>query len=212
MDRKNLFIGIIVLAVLVIVISGCEKQTKPTEVQIGTSAENTATLHATVIDKTTGEPIENVIVYLGSTEASGKCYTDKEGKCSIPGVNWGSYGVNVFKKGYNRPDVKRGDIGKEEKSVNVELKLEKKSEIPTSFTMEGTVLEIITAKGTRSENHNYKIRDSEGNEEYIFNEIGENQGFEEFVNKRVAITGFKELGFIGWEHVEVEGIYVESIK
>lgn len=39
-----------------------------------------------------------------------------------------------------------------------------------------------------------------------------NQGFEEFVNKRVSITGFKETGFIGWQHEQVEGIYVEEIK
>jgi len=140
-----------------------------------------------------------------------KC-TDNEGKCSIEGVPWGSCAVNAFKKGYNRSDTKRVNIGREEKNVSVELKLERKSEIPASFTVEGTVIEIITAEGTRSENRYYKIRSNDGNEDYIFNKIGVNLGFEEFVNKRVRITGFREIGFIGWEGEEVEGIYVEEIE
>jgi hypothetical protein len=202
----------IVAVALVIFPSGCVEQPAPPTTIAPTTTADTAILHATVIDKTTGEPIENVIVYLGSMGGSGKCYTDGGGKCSIEGVSWGSYAVNVFKKGYNRPAIKRGNIGKEEKNISVELKLEKKSEIPTSFTVEGTVIEIITAEGTRSENHYYKIRDDDGNEEYIFNKIGVNQGFEEFVNKRVRITGFREIGFIGWQHEKVEGIYVEEIE
>lgn len=92
------------------------------------------------------------------------------------------------------------------------MELEKKFKTPTSFTVEGIVIKIITAEGTRSENQYYKIKTDDRNEEYLFDEIGMNQGFEEFVDKRVSINGFKEIGFIGWQHEQVEGIYVEAIE
>lgn len=170
---------------------------------------NTANIQVNVIDKTTRNPIENAIVYLGGTGASGKCYSTSEGKCSIEGFVCGDYALGVFKKGYNRY-IESSHFEKGDNSVTVEL--EKKSEIPTSFTVEGTVVKIITAEGTRSENRYYKIKTNDGTEEYLFDEIGMNQGFEEFVNKKVTITGFKETGFIGWQHEQVEGIYVEGIE
>lgn len=191
-------------SVFAICLFGCVEQSAPP-----TTTADTAILHATVIDKTTGDPIENVIVYLGSRGASGKCYTDNEGECLIKDFVWGSYGLGIFKKGYNRY-TKSSHFDKGDNYITVEL--EKKSEILTSLTVEGTVIEIIIAEGTMSENHYYIIRDNEGNEEYLFNEIGVNQGFEEFVNKKVSITGFKETGFIGWQREQVEGIYVESIE
>lgn len=210
MNRNNLIIGIIALFVLVVVISGYVKQTTPpTDVGIDSTTENTANIQVNVIDKTTGDPIENVIVYLGGAGASGKCYSTSEGKCSIKDFVWGDYALGVFKKGYNRYQ-ESSHFEKGDNSVTVQL--EKKSEIPTSFTIEGTVIKIITAEGTMSENQYYKIKTDDGNEEYLFDEIGMNQGFEEFVNKKVSITGFKETGFIGWQHEQVEGIYVESIE
>lgn len=208
MNRNNLIIGIIALLVLVIVISGCVTQTTPpTDVL---TDENTATLLATVVD-TDGKPVENAIVYLGAEGASGKCYTNEEGKCSIPGVYWGSYAAAVFKKGYDRSDFQRGNTKKEDEYFDVQFTLEKKSN-PSSVSITGMVIEVITAKGSRSENHYLKIRDETGNEEYIFDGIGVNKGFEEFIDKQVEIIGYKEIGFIGWEHEPVEGIYVESIE
>jgi len=194
---------IFLLLIGVVVTSGCIKQT-PTA---NDTTANLATLHSVVIDKTTKEPIENAIVYLGT--GYWKCYTDDEGKCTIKDFAWGDYGLGVFLKGYNR-FTQSSHFEKGDNYLTIEL--EKKSEIPISFSIEGTVIEIITAEGTKSENHYYKIRDDSGNEEYIFNEIGRNEGFEEFVNKEVRITGFREKGFIGWQHEEVEGIYVENIE
>ena len=92
------------------------------------------------------------------------------------------------------------------------IELESKPTVPVSFTVTGTVIEIITLKGSMSENHYLKIKPDDGAEEYLFNEVGVNMGFTEFINKTVTITGFNEIGQIGWQGREVEGIYVEEIE
>ena len=168
-------------------------------------------LNCTVTDKDTNNPIENAIVYLGTGFWS--CHTDDKGKCSIRNFSWGDYGLGVFKKGYNRYTASN-HFTKGDNSLSIEL--EKKSEMPQSIEIEGKVIEIVTAEGTKSENHYYKIKDNNGNEEYIFNEIGQNwwdyDNWKEFINKSVRITGFREIGYIGWQHEEAEGVYVELVE
>lgn len=115
----------------------------------------------------------------------------------------------MYKKEYHRYQ----EIRHFEKGENTTvIYLEKKTEIPSSSTMQGTVIKIILDKGTRSENIYYKIKTDAGDEEYIFDDIGMNQGFEEFVNKRVNVRGFIDNGFIGWQGEQVNGIYIESIE
>jgi len=198
---------IFLLLIGIVVTSGCIKQ--PTTADNTTT--NLATLHSVVIDKNTKEPIENAIVYLGT--GYWECYTDDEGKCTIKDFVWGNYGLGVFKKEYNR-FTQSSHFEKGDNYLTIEL--EKKSEIPISFSIEGTVIDIITAEGTKSENHYFKIKADSGEEYYIFNEIGLNwwddDNWKEFINKSVRITGFREIGFIGWQHEEVEGIYVEEIE
>ena len=168
------------------------------------------TLNAIVIDDTSQEPIENAIVYLGVDGGSGLEYTDEEGKTSFQDFIYGSYRLNVFKKGYSRYSE---SYNFEAGELNLTIELKKKSEMPTSFSLEGTIIEVVTAEGTRSENHYFKIRINGTNEEgYLFNEIGINSGFNSYVNKKVNITGFRETGFIGWQHEEIEGIYIEEIN
>ena len=167
------------------------------------------TLNIIVIDETSQEPIENAIVYLGANAVTGMYYTDDEGQTSLAGFVYGSYSLSVFKKGYDRfsqsYDFEAGEH-------NLTISLKKKPEVPISFSIEGTIIEIITAKGTRSENCYYKIIiDGTNKEEYTFNEIGVNEGFSSYVNKTVEITGFIETGFIGWQFEEVHGIYIENI-
>lgn len=184
----------------------------PEDCQTSPAKENTAILYTTVIDKITGESIENAIVYLGRVFYLGRgwdCYTNNEGKCSIKDFSLGDYGLGVFEKGYDR-FTKSSHFEKGDNYLTIEL--EKKSETSTSFSMEGTVFERVTSVGTKSENHYYSVRDDKGNNEYVFNEIGENGGFDKFVNKRVRIRGFRETGFIGWQHEEAEGIYIEEIE
>jgi len=167
-------------------------------------------INVIVIDETSQEPIENAIVYLGANGGSGMEYTDNEGKTSLQLSVCGSYSLNVFKKGYNR--FSKSFIF-EAGELNITIELEKKPENPTSFSIEGTIIEVVTAEGSRSENHYFKLRINGTNEEeYIFNEIGVNSGFNSFVNTTVLITGFREIGFIGWQYESVEGIYIEEIK
>jgi len=167
-----------------------------------------ATLHVVVTDKTTTEAIENAIVYIGAGGAL-KQYTDGEGACIISDLLRGSYGVGVFRKEYHRfTESRQFVVG--DNYLTVEL--ERRDEIPESFTIEGKVIEIITSEGSRSENHYFKVRDDSGKEEYIFNDIGLNRDFSQFVNEEVRITGFRDIGYIGWEYDKAEGIYVEEIE
>jgi hypothetical protein len=167
----------------------------------------TTIIHVTVIDKTTKEPIENAIAYLG--RGYWKCYTNNNGMCSIKKISYGDYGLGVFKKEYHR--FTSSDHFKEGENYRI-IEIERTPEILPSFSLKGTVIEVVINKGTRSENRYYKIKDDFGNEEYLFNDIGENQDFEDFINKKVEIRGFKETGFIGWQGERVKGIYVEEIK
>jgi len=215
MGGKHLTIGIIAVVAFVLItfISGCVKEpAPPAGIGINTSEPNLAILQATVIDKTTNEPIQNAIVYFGyHFPETWRCHTDAEGKCSITNKHFagGDYGLNAFKRGYNR----YAESGHFEKGNNyLTIELGEKSEVSASLSITGTVIEVVTAKGTQSENHYFKIKDERGNEEYIFNEIGENYDFDEFVDEKVEIKGFRELGFIGWQHEEVKGIYVEEIN
>jgi hypothetical protein len=212
MARK---IGVIAVGVfaLVVFVSGCVREpASPAGAVINVSGPNLAILHATVVDKTTKQPIQGVIVYFGyHFPETWRCHTDADGKCSISNKHFagGDYGLNAFKKEYNR----YAESGHFEKGDNYfTIELEENPEVPASLSITGTVIEIVIAKGTRSENHYFKIKDERGREEYIFNEIGENYGFDGFTGKKVGIRGFRELGFIGWQHEEIEGIYVEEIN
>lgn len=187
-------------------ISGLQDTARAHE-EIEVSNNQNATLHVVVTDNATNEPIENAIVYLGT--GFWKHYTDDEGKCVLSGVPWGDYGVGVFRKEYHRFQESRHLVAGDN---FLAVELERRAEIPDSFTIEGTVVEIVTAEGTRSENHCFKVREDSGTEEYIFDDVGMNRGFTQFVNKEVRITGYRDVGYIGWEHEEAEGIYVEEIE
>jgi hypothetical protein len=162
-------------------------------------------LHIKVVNKMTHEPIQGAFVYLGSGYCV--CKTDNEGMCDIGESSFGSYGLTVYAKGYHRFTV-GGDwfeIG--EYSFIVEI--EKRTDDFSSFYIEGTILHQVTGKGSKSENNYYKL--AAGREEYIFNEIGHNYVGAEFINRNVRIKGYWDIGYIGWEHNKVEGIYVEEI-
>ncbi|PIN87164.1 hypothetical protein COV19_01070 [Candidatus Woesearchaeota archaeon CG10_big_fil_rev_8_21_14_0_10_44_13] len=210
MKKRYAFIGLFLLITAAIaMIYGCSKE----EVQMGQSpavdsqVAGSVVVTAVVTDKDTQKPIEGAVVYVGNFY---KCHTDSQGKCAINDVPArGSYSLGVFKGGYGRYQTSTMIfVGDNEFAVI----LEKKSETPSSLTIEGEVVEIVDNKGSRSENRYLKIRADDGKEEYIFDELGSNEGFEEFIDKKVRITGFKETGFIGWQHTETEGIYVESIE
>jgi hypothetical protein len=206
--KQTLLIGIIIVLAAIGILLYSFASAPKVEEQVAADSSN---LNCVVTDNDTNSPIENAIVYLGTGFWS--CHTDSQGMCSIKNFPWGDYGFGVFKKGYNRY-AENVHFIKGDNSFSIEL--EKKSLMPQSIEIEGEVIEIVAAEGSQSENHYFKIRDNNGNEEYIFNEIGQNwwdnNNWKEFINKSVRITGFRETGYIGWQHEEAEGIYVESIE
>ena len=173
--------------------------------------ENSANLNCTVIDNSTQIPIENAVVYLGTGYPN--CHTDNEGKCQIKSFPFGDYGLGIFKEGYDRYTAST-HFAKGNTSLLIELG--KKPEIPQQISINGKVIENVTAEGSMSENHYFTIKGDGGEEYYIFNEIGQNSwdydSWNAFINKSVRITGFIDVGYIGWQHQEAEGVYVESIE
>jgi len=169
--------------------------------------QDSAILKVTVTDSGTKKPVINAIVYLGRGD-DWKCFTNNEGKCQIITSSRGNYGLGVYKKGCER-FTKSIYLEKGQNDIIVELK---QLSIPETLQIEGTIIEIITDKGTMSENHYFKIKDFFGKEEYLFNYLGENVGFDKYINKRTKITGYKQTGHIGWMGRDIEGIYVEKIE
>lgn len=170
------------------------------------NGETLSVLQATMIDADTQKPIANAIVYLGTGYF--KCYTNDKGKCQIKDFSLGDYALSAHKKEYERfTDSKHFEKGEND----ITIKLQKQPSMPQSLIIEGTIIEIVTAEGSKSENRYFKIRDLNEKEEYLFNDVEHNEGFG-FVNKKVKITGYKETGFIGWQSKQVEGIFVEKVE
>lgn len=206
---------VIVGILLLLFVSACERgHASPTPAAGGLatpSSSDLAVLHATVIDEATGKPVAGAIVYIGyRSPESWRCHTDEKGECVLQSdaIGWGDYGVSAFKKGYEHVSesvhLKPGDN-------YITIELPKKSQPLESATVSGVLIEVVAAEGTRSENHYVKIREDDGQTEFVFNEVGENEGFDEFIGKRVQIQGFRDVGRVGWQAQEVEGIYVERI-
>ncbi|MFC1521785.1 hypothetical protein ACFL6Y_05205 [Elusimicrobiota bacterium] len=170
-----------------------------------------ATLHVDVSDNRTGEPIKNALVFLG--DGNGPCSTSAKGKCELRDFPRGSRYMNVFKKGYFRS--MNDEEFQDGENFRI-IKLIKRFKEPRSISIEGTIFEVVTAKGTKSENRLYKIK-HEDRQYYIFNEIGfqgigGKNGFPGLVGKTVIVNGFFEIGFVGWKRAKVEGIYMEEIR
>ncbi|MBD3313803.1 hypothetical protein GF345_05155 [Candidatus Woesearchaeota archaeon] len=165
------------------------------------------TLSVKIIDKETGEPVEDAIFYVGNGFSIKQ--TDREGKCMVAENNVGSYAVNAYKRGYERYS---DHITLEEGENRLMIELVKDESSLPQISVEGEVVDIIAAEGTKSENHFIKIRYDDGEEDYLFNKIGYNRIDGEFIGKKVRIQGYKDMGFIGWQHQEQEGIYVEKIE
>ena len=131
----------------------------------------------------------------------------------MSGVAHGSYGLTVYKKGYER-FFQRGEFSSGSNVLILEIKA--LSAPPASFTISGIVIEIISSPGSKSENHFFKIKQASGQEDYLFNQLGYNNSgdnwLKDYINKKVTITGYRGQGYIGWQHEPKEGIYVEKIK
>ncbi len=204
MKYKIMLAGVIFIIVIALFV-GCAR--KEVEIANPNVTNGKVTLNSFVTDKDSKEPVEGAIVLLGGYE---KCYTNIEGRCSITtSGSSGAYGLQGFKKEYNHSvsliNLKLGEN-------NFTIELDKKPNIPESFVIEGKIIEIVYGKGTRGEDHIFKLIKNDGTELYIFDETGRNDAFRTYINKKVRITGFNDIGYIGWEHLPSEGIYVEEIK
>ncbi len=159
-----------------------------------------------VLDKKTGEPIRNAIVYPGTgDDESRRRTTDIKGEFKIPVYCTGV--LNVYKKGYLHSG-KFMDLSTD----NINFELEK---VPIQqITLKGKIIEQIVAKGTYSENHYLKIEISPEVKMFIFDKIGYNRlsDREKWIGKKVRIEGYKGMGTAGWQWDHVEGIYIEHIK
>lgn len=219
MKNKNLY-WIIGIVVVIIILGGVYIFNKSNNNSYNSSTNNynltsnlvigSGNTSVTVkVTEATGEPITNAIVYLG--DGFWRCSTDSYGICSIKNFPGGSYWAGIYKKNYERVGNST-ELNYGENNFNMVLK--KRATGVESVDLKGKVIIVTTAKGTRSENNYLKLKEDSGTEHYIFDEIGDNviPNQNNFINSEVEIKGYIENGFIGWQHDEIDGIYVEMIN
>lgn len=101
-----------------------------------TASSTTGTVKGIVTDKSTGTALENVLVFIGSTDTK----TDNEGRYQLTGIEAGSKTIIARKSGYEdfsgTVEVKAGDIV----SYDIEL-----TASPTTGGVQGTVTESLFA-------------------------------------------------------------------
>ena len=78
----------------------------------------------------------------------------------------------------------------------------------------GVVEKTTEKKGTLSEYSYYFIKASFSSENNIlFNKnTNDSRGFDEYIGKKVKITGKETIGFVGWRKEAKQGILVEKIE
>jgi hypothetical protein len=170
------------------------------------STENFAALGVKVTDNSSGAPLEGVNVFLGDGYYG--CDTGDDGRCVLGGFSWGDYSLTAGAKGYT---AYRGPIRLNPGKNELELSLEATPLKPVSFVLEGEVIDIVSARGTRSENHFVMLRIENGTDYYLFDKNGLNQRQADYAGKRVSVTGYFGDGFIGWQQQPAKGLFVETI-
>jgi len=168
-----------------------------------------ATLTVVVLDAESNAPVKDAYVYIGG--GFPVCKTDATGICMMKDLWRGDYGIGVYKKEYER--FEKG-VHLDRGENNVVVLLKRKEHVPETITVVGTLKTEIVAPGTRSQNIYIIIQYDDGKKDYVFNEVGFNEGrmFKGYIGKRVRIVGYRDTGFIGWQRWPVEGIYVEKIE
>ena len=76
---------------------------------------------------------------------------------------------------------------------------------------QGTLNEYTFYTIIIGENKTYFLNPKDENNIILFNTNKESKGFDEYVNKKVKITGKIEMGFVGWKKELKKGILVEKI-
>lgn len=210
MGKKIITLKTSLVIVLTVCLLNCERKSSS---QTQASEYN---IWGTVSDKQTRQPIADAIVYYGGT-GSLRIRTDNEGKYLL-NVPWGNVYLNAFKTEYRRVEQRLNMAQNDIREVNFEL--EQKDAPVEQMTIIGTLELRIVHAGSRSEDRYLELYPLNSKAIMIFDEIGMNDirieavatKFGLFVGKLVAITGFYEIGYIGWKREEANGIYVEEIK
>jgi hypothetical protein len=181
------------------------------EIGINATAPKLAAVHATVLDNATGAPLEGAIVFYGGHSPEElRCRTGADGKCTIQSkyLVQGEHVLRVLRKGYFPANL---PVNLSEGGNSITIYLSPQPSAPQDVSLSGTLIEKIYAPGTKSEDHHFKLRTAYGSEEFLFNEVGENWGFDSYVNRQVEITGYRCEGFYSWAHRISNGTCVESI-
>jgi hypothetical protein len=83
---------------------------------------------------------------------------------------------------------------------------------PKQSTEQGTIRLVKENEGTLSE-INYFVLFQDSNKNLIlFNEKGFSQGFDKWLNQTVVISGYRDIGIIGYKRQEKSGFFVLNIK
>ena len=160
-------------------------------------------LSGTVVDENSGRPVEDATVILQGYEPT---RTDYRGAYVTEGFSGGEARISVYKLGYLPSRIVVYNT--EGEPLVFDITLEKPSQ---HLTIQGRVVKIIVAEGTRSKITFFMIRGDDGAERYLFDETGSSGGFDSWQDTEVEITGFIDTGFVGWERREEQGIFVTDI-
>ncbi|MEI8350449.1 MAG: carboxypeptidase regulatory-like domain-containing protein [Candidatus Omnitrophota bacterium] len=172
-------------------------------------AEDALVVFGVVVDKDTGKPIPNAVVYLGrGGPGFDRTYTNDNGEYKIR-IPEDQNSIGVYKKGYYRFVKYLKKTG--ESRNNFELQ---KPDIPVEeISLTGRVIEQVVSSEKRGESRYVKIKTDLGPSFYLFDELGSNDIFifQKWLNAMVRVTGYKGVGKVGWGYEDAEGIYVETI-
>jgi len=156
------------------------------------------------------QPLSQATVFL--LPARLICTTDDTGQCSITNIKPISFRISARRQNYEHYELyDTADKFTEPENFRVIQMTKLKNPQPTQ-TFKGKIVKLTVHKGTESENNYFMIQQANGQQDYLFNNIGKNLGFDDYLDKNVVLTGYRDIGIIGWEQKEVEGIYVQGIK
>ena len=207
---------------LVLLLASCVRESPQSKTRVLHNKNNTGNSYTghivriLVTDLNTTAPVEGAVVFIGrNPPPARKCVTNATGWCEIrdPTLESGSYSVGIAARGYKLYFVSWDILGN--KSINPIHNLVvglKKEHVPAvDVALEGTLIERIAQKGTRSESRFFILKTSE-KEYYLFNDMGESRGFDSFAGKKVFVRGYTGTGLVGWMALRRQGVYVQEIK
>lgn len=84
-------------------------------------------------------------------------------------------------------------------------------ESSNEISLSGIVEIRVLNEGTFSE-YSYFLLKTSGGEEILYNKQNYSIGFDDYVNKKVEVSGYSSVGYIGWNKQKKKGLIVKNIK